>query len=350
MDINNLLPEELEKIINELVGTLEVIKNKKNTNSKIVIKEKKHIKCPCCNSEHIIKNGLDKNGVQTYKCKECNKKFSATKNTYIEHSKLTYNQIIIFFNCMNDKLSIIKTAAKIGVNKNTAFLLRHKVLDCISNIRKKVKLKGYAETDEIYESINLKGTKPDKMPRYSKHRSTKRGSKIGVSKHQVCVASAIDEFDNCFFEIVGTGPITTEEVKKVLSDKIEQVSILVTDCKSSYEKFAHEKKIKLEQVKSGTYKNSNGYSLGNINSLHSEWATFSSGFKGISTKHLQHYLDWFSFQKIINYTVEILDQPLTMMKKSIINTCCINSSNVYENSSGIDFNEVYADYNSPLTI
>ncbi len=60
---------------------------------------------------------------------------------------------------MNDKLSIRKTAAKMKVNQNTAFLLRHKVLDCISERRKNIKLKGVVEVDETYESINLKGTK-----------------------------------------------------------------------------------------------------------------------------------------------------------------------------------------------
>lgn len=200
---------------------------------------------------------------------------------------------------MNDKLSIKKTTAKMGINKNTVFLLRHKVLDCISLIRKKSKLKGKTEVDETYESINLKGTKPDDMPRYSKSCSSKGGSKRGISNHQVCIASAIDEYDNFFLEIVGTGPITSEEVELVFKNKIAEVTCLITDCKSSYEKLSREQNIKLEQIKSGTYVNSNGYSLANINSLHSELSTFLSHFKGVSTKHLQHYLDWFVFKKLL---------------------------------------------------
>ena len=189
------------------------------------------------------------------------------------------------------------------------------------------------------------------MHRFSKPHSTKGGSKRGISGHQVCIASAIDEFDNCFLQIVGTGPISTEEVKAVFKNKIDNVSCLITDCKSSYESFAKENNIKLEQIKSGTYSNGNGYNLANINSLHSELATFLSSFKGVSTKHLQHYLDWFCFQKIINYTIEVLKQPLTMMKKTAINKCSINSNNIYCDSSGINFNEVYGEYNySPLTI
>ena len=189
------------------------------------------------------------------------------------------------------------------------------------------------------------------MPRFSKPRSSNNGnSKRDINDHQVCIASVIDEYDNFFLEIVGTGPITSLEVEKAFYNRLNDVTCLVTDCKASYEKFVKDNSIRLEQVKSGTYKNDNGYSLGNINSLHSEWATFISSFRGVSTKHLQHYLDWFSFQKIINYTTETLKKPLTMMKKATVNKCNINSHNVHDNSSGIDFNEVYAKYNySPLT-
>ena len=56
-------------------------------------------------------------------------------------------------------------AAKMEWNKNTFFLLRYKVLESISEIRKAAKLKGKVESDETYESIKLKGTKSKNMPR-----------------------------------------------------------------------------------------------------------------------------------------------------------------------------------------
>lgn len=350
-DIYNLLPEEIIEAIKKLTNALDIVKMRKNTTARFINKIKERNECPYCFSSNVIKNGYDKNKIQTYHCKDCKRKFNTSSATLVAHTKLTYEQLTIFFECMNDKLSIRKTAAKMKVNQNTVFLLRHKVLDCISEIRKNTRLKGNVEADETYESINLKGTKTNKMPRFSKPRSTKGGSKRGISNHQVCIASAIDEFDNCFLEIVGTGPITSDEVKKVFSDKLDKTTTLITDCKSSYEKCCSDNHIKLEQVKSETYVNSNGYNLANINSLHSEWSNFLSPFKGVSTKHLQHYLDWFCFQKLINYTTQILKQPLTMMKKAIINKCYITSNNVYDNTSGIDFYFVYADYNySPLTI
>lgn len=69
------------------------------------------------------------------------------------------------------------------------------------------------------------------MPRTSKKRSTKGGSKRGISNHQVCIASAIEEYDNAFLKIVGTVPITSNQVNEVLKNKLAKVSCLITDCK-----------------------------------------------------------------------------------------------------------------------
>ena len=175
-NIYDLLPEEIEELINKIVEALNIVKDRKNTSSKFVDSEKTSIVCPRCNSEHVIKNGHDKNKVQTYQCKDCKKKFNACTDTLVSHVKLTYEQLLTFFECMDDKLSIRKTAAKMNVNKNTVFLLRHKVLDCISIIRENIKLRGTAEGDETYESINLKGTRKEDMPRFSKPRSSNNGN------------------------------------------------------------------------------------------------------------------------------------------------------------------------------
>lgn len=183
------------------------------------------------------------------------------------------------------------------------------------------------------------------MPRFSKSRSSKGGLKRGISNRQVCIASAIDEYDN--LKIIGTNPITSKEIKQVFQNKIEDTdnSLLITNCKSSYESFVKDNRIKLERVKSETHVNLNGYNLANINCIHSDLSTFLSHFRGVSTKHLQHYLDWFNFQKLINYITHVLKQPLVMMKKTLKHCCHINSNNTYQNLSGIDFFSVYSDYN-----
>ena len=147
-----------------------------------------------------------------------------------------------------------------------------------------------------------------------------------------------------FFEIVGTGPITTDMVKKSLGEKLVEVIKLITDCKSSYESLAKDKHLNLKQVKSGCYIDIEGHSLANINSVHSGLSTFLSSFRGVSTKHLQGYLDWYTFEKYFNYSFTENEQSRKLLKVAFSNSTSLNSSHMYDNNSGIDFDMVYADY------
>ena len=103
-----------------------------------------------------------------------------------------------------------------------------------------------------------------------------------------------------YFEVVGTGSITSMMIKNSIAKKINDSKKVVTDCKSSYESIAKDNNWNLIQIKSGTYTNEIGDNLANINSLHSELELFISKFRGVSTKHLQQYLDWFVFSKYQN--------------------------------------------------
>lgn len=343
--ISNMLPDEIEKMINFLQAILGKVTKDKATISKLVNRENDNHGCPYCESLSIVKNGHSKKGTQRYKCKDCLHRFCDTTNTVSNNSKLTYEIWLKFFKCMNDKLSIRKTASKLGLNKNTVFAMRHKVLNALSCFRENTKLSGKIQCDEKYESINLKGMKKENMPRASKPRKSQGGSKRGVSNHQICIASAIDESDNIYLQIVGNGPITTEMVKKAFENRINSSSMMITDCKSSYEKFAFDNNIKLEQVKSGTYKNLNGYTLSEINALHSNLDLFLKCFVGVSTKHLQGYLDWFVYQKYLTYAIEFLDQPQTLMNYSLSRSSCIRISDIYSKEFLVDIYDVYSDYN-----
>lgn len=307
-------------MIQKLNHALEIVKSRKQTISKTASFEKDKITCPHCHRLKIVKNGHTKLGVQTYKCKDCNKRFNDLTLTIFSNSHLTYEQIEIFLRCFKDKVTLRKTAKRMNVDKNTVHLLRLKIINSFQEARQTIKLSGEVEADEIYKSINLKGTKKNKMPRYSKPRTSKGTTARGISSHKVCIESAIDEFDNMFLEIVGTGPITSDMVKKSLGEKLDNVKKLVTDCKSSYEKLA------------------------NINSLHSGLATFLSSFRGVSTKHLQSYLDWYTFEKYLNFSFSEEQHSNILLKVVFTNSSNLDTGNMYDNYSGIYFSTVYFDY------
>lgn len=344
VNIYDLAPAQIEKMIGKLKEALEFVKGKRDSISKTASYEKDEIICPHCLGINIVKNGHTKNNIQTYKCKSCGKRFNALTSTIFEGNRLSYKQIVIFLECFKDKITIRKTAKRMGVNKNTVHLLRLKMLDSLKKTREEIKLSGEVEVDEIYRAINLKGTKPKDMPRFSKTRTSKGTTTRGISSHKVCIETAVDENDNMFLEIVGTGPITSTMVKETLSTKIIDVSKLITDCKSSYESFAKERNLNLKQVKSSCYTDNEGNSLANINSIQSGLSTFLSPFRGVSTKHLQGYLDWYTFDRYLNYSFNDTEQNSTLIKVSFTNTTSLNINSVYNNYSGIDFKSVYSDY------
>jgi len=344
MNINTdeLTPKDITKLIEFLKNILgETVKNK-STISKSVHQELDEVKCPFCESNLIVKNGHTKNKIQRYKCKSCSRRFNDLSGTTCYHSKITFETWEKFFECMSDKLSIRKTAAKIGVNKNTAFAMRHKVLKALSIFNENVVLTGKIEADEVSIPINFKGRNKSKMPRASK----KRKSASKKLNHKVCILGAIDSNDNSYLGIVGYGEITTKEIEESFGHRLNNAEYLITDCRSSYEKFASDHSLKLEQIKSKTYQNDNGYNLSEINGLHSNFFGFMSSFRGVSINHLQGYIDWFIYQKYINYAIEIIKQPTEILYYSIKQRSNITIKNIYKEKDPFDINEAYKDYNS----
>lgn len=345
VDLLSLLPEQLKELIKKLNYALSVVESRKSTTSKVAHNENNNVMCPFCNSSNIVKNGKTKSKVQTYKCKKCNKRFNDLTNTLFYRSKLNINQIEKLLNCFIDKNTIREIALILNVNIKTAFVYRQKIISALSLINDNQMLDGEIEADEYHISINLKGTKKKNMPRASKPRKSHGGSKRGISNHQVCIATAIDEHDTIYYKIVGTGHITSNLVKATFNNKIASNCKFITDCNSSYESFFKENNIPYEQVKSGTHMNNNGYTLSNINSLHSDFKDFLTKFKGVSTKHLKGYLGWFSYIKNLNYTVEFLKRKSVFFHNIFIKNTDITTSNMYNDTSGIDFFRVYEDYN-----
>ena len=182
------------------------------------------------------------------------------------------------------------------------------------------------------------------MPRISKPRKTHGTGISGISKHAVCVISGVDENDHMIFKVAGAGNVTSDMIRNTIAKKINNPTKITTDCKSSYESVAKENNWNLKQVKSKCYTDSEGNNLANINSLHSELTLFLSQFHGVSTKHLQEYLDWFSFSKYQSYSVDYIEQPDDFEKNTITKSTKIKFSNVCNNYSIFDFFDLYSDY------
>ena len=184
--------------------------------------------CPHCGSEHIKKNGKCTSR-QRYYCNECHKSFSETTNTFIFHSKVTEQQWISFIDYEIAKLPLREEAHFLDLSVTTCYFMRHKLYQAVEKLHLNEKLENKTELDSAYFKINLKGTKRENMPRYSKKRGN-TAAYSGISHHKICVVTAIDENDHMIMNIAGLGPESSEKYAS-MSSRFDDVDLIVSDSK-----------------------------------------------------------------------------------------------------------------------
>ncbi len=166
--IKDLDPVTIIEFKNYIIEHLSDLCSNKNSNSKIISKYRnEEMFCKNCGCK-LYKNGKTKSGIQKYICSGCRKTLSETTNTIICHSKLSFEIWKNVIDNLLDGFSLRRIAEENYISLLTSFRIRHKVLYALKKIIKNTKLSGEIQSDEKYFSINLKGTKPQNMPRYSK--------------------------------------------------------------------------------------------------------------------------------------------------------------------------------------
>jgi transposase-like protein len=342
--VNNLCADDYVKLSAIIDSKRSTILESKISNHQIIHRERtidSSLKCPYCGSLKTVKNGHTKTGRQKYCCRKCNKSFSDTTNTIAFRSKKSYKQWNSFVSDTLELKSLRKSAAIIGISTTTAFSWRHKLLSTLSTFKKDFtgNLSSRIEADGMFFSINLKGTRPCNMPRASKKNGNGK-SKRGISNHKVCVFKAVDDNDNSLVEIAGLGPESIEMLMP-FKDRFEKNSLLITDSKAAFIEFAASRNMLLDQIPSGFHTSNNGNTISTINGYHAQIRQYLSPCKGVSTKHLQGYLDLFRFYKALKYTMDYKAINNKTYCYSISHNSKLSIHDIYKVKMPIDLNEAY---------
>ena len=238
--INDLDPVTIIEFKNYILEHLSDLCSTKNANSKVISRFKnKEMFCEKCGCR-LYRNGKTKNGIQKYICSGCKKTLSETTSTIICHSKLAFEKWSNIIDNLLNEFSLRRIAEENKISLLTSFRMRHKVLYALKSFIEDINLSGEIQSDEKYFSINLKGTKPKNMPRYSKKRTSTQSPYRGISHHKICVVSSIDENDNLLLKIVGLGRCTTDMLKESLGKKLNNVKSVNADSASAYQDFCEE--------------------------------------------------------------------------------------------------------------
>ena len=215
--------------------------------------------------------------------------------------------------------TVRKSAEICGINKDTAFIWRHKILDALQNMQAEVTLEGIVEADEAFFPISYKGNHKKsvifKMPRKA-HKRGKQTHKRGLSREKVCVPCAVTRNGLSLAKITNLGRVSAKDIHHALDKRIMPNSILCTDAISCYNDLARTEKLELIQLKTGKSK-LGIYHIQHINSYHSMLKNFINRFHGVSTKYLNNYLVWHNF---LNYAKESYAEKTTIFADFVFTT------------------------------
>lgn len=95
-------------------------------------------------------------------------------------------------------------------------------------------------------------------------------------------------------KITGLDRCTTEMLENSLEKKIKNATSINADSASAYQSFCLEHNLKLTAVPSGFHSDGQ-INIAEINGVHSQLEVWLGKFRGISIRHLQEYLNRFTY-------------------------------------------------------
>ena len=252
-------------------------------------------RCPRCGSVAVVKKGKSGNGEQRYLCRDCGRTFSGATNRVLGTSKLPRETWMAYAECFVLMLPLRECAERCGVCLKTAYTMRHRLIECLNAYSPEFHVgHGQAcELDETYFPESFKGnhTKGSfKLPRKPRRRG-KQVHKRGLSREQICVMTGISDSNVTFLEVSGRGIVSRKRAMAALSNRIGAGAAVATDKASVYVDVLRD--LKVAKHESYDSKDHSKGTINRLNTVHSLLDSFMAHFKGVSTKHLSAYLEWF---------------------------------------------------------
>jgi len=245
-------------------------------------------KCPYCQSKLIIKHGA-RDGVQRYKCKSCYKVFISATGT--SHYHLQKKDKFEQYKSLMEQgyIPLKEIAARIGISVQTAFDWRHKIL---SNIKEtNHQFEGLTEIDDLWFLYSQKGRKGLK---YSRKRG---GSKRrGDNNFQAKLLITADRKTNKDLSVVRIGRLKKSDIERKVGGQFVHGSTLISDKHRSIASFAKSEGLAHVSFKAKKHTAGGEYHIQNVNNIATRLKTIvNHQFRGVSTKYLQCYANWFAY-------------------------------------------------------
>jgi len=308
-----LQPEERRQLVAELY---------KNTETLVLKGAVKY--CPHCDSQAISRHGRH-NGEPRYRCSDCKKTFKETTGTAIGkiHKKaqfLKYQDSMI-----NEGYTpISEMAERFGISVPTAFAWRHKILLSLPEISDR--FEEELEMDDLWVRYSQKGRKGLK---YAKKRGAT--SHKGDSNYQVKILTAANS-SQTEMKVTNIGRIKKSDIQRCIGNRLSKKTTLISDKHPSIKAFADANKIPHVSFKAKDHTTDDGRGVQLLNNIAGRIDTLlNRTFRGVSTKYLQLYVNWFKLKENNKGKTRDLNMQKEMLSKKYVWDLFSNIEKVYAN-------------------
>lgn len=241
--------------------------------------------CPHCGSTDHQRWGRSSR-LQRFRCKDCRKTFNALTGSPL--SKLRKkDQWLTYCQCLNEGLSIRKSAEICEIDPTTAFRWRHRFLSNPQGNQTQ-KMMGIVEADETFFTESCKGSRSLKhRPPRKRGRSMKkyRGERVPVLLVRDRNATVAD----CVFEHLQKNAVH-DFLRPLMSDEV----VLCSDGNGIYQSFSKAEGIPHKRIiaVNNEYVVDEIFHIQNLNAYTSRLKKWMGRFNGVATKYLGNYLAW----------------------------------------------------------
>lgn len=251
--------------------------------------------CHRCGSVSVVRKGHARDGRQRYLCKDCGRTFTQGSGRVLGTSKLPASTWMAYAECFVLALPLRDCAAVCGVSLKTSFTMRHRLIEVVTAFSPAFAVGDgcSCELDETYFRESFKGNHAKgsfKMPR----KPRRHGGKLhrrGLSKEQICVMTGISDAGELFLDLAGRGSLSADRARAALEGRVRSGAIVSTDRAHAYRGTLAELEVACHRAYDP--KDRAAGTINRVNNVHSLLDSFMEGFRGVSTKHLGAYLQWF---------------------------------------------------------
>lgn len=251
--------------------------------------------CPYCGNADIIRYG-HKCGKQRFLCKHCGRTFVTTTHTIMSQS---HSGIDVWTEVIQDTVhgnAIDYTAKRFGLNHQTVFTMRHKILIALQQLpeMKTILLGEVTELDETFVLDSYKGKQlPDTVERKARKHGAK-AVKRGISNEYVCICAGIQRNGDAYASTNNRAKPSASELAELFADHIAPGTLALCDGLKSYNVLAKTAGCTVKDCNTSTEEEKCFYHLNTVNGFHSFIKQQYNFYRGVATKYLNRYNALFS--------------------------------------------------------